>query len=322
MNTKIIELDDIIIREKIYNIRGQKVMIDSDLAEIYGYTTKAFNQQVKNNIERFDYDFRFKLTDEEVEELSRSNFLTSIQNKGIRGGRTYNPYVFTEQGIYMLMTVLKGDLAIKQSKALIRIFKEMKDYIINGDSLEFYKNFSKLSLQVNENTREIDIIKNNMSANDEFLSIVKQLSNSVVDKEILILNGKQVESDLAYNNIYLQAKYSIYIIDNYISLKTLVLLKSIDKNIKVIIFTDNINGGLHKVEYDDFIKEYPNVSIDFKKTNGVVHDRYIILDYDTQYEKIYHCGSSSKDSGRRITTIIGSYDKTLYHNVIDGLINN
>lgn len=105
------------IYEKIYIIRGQKVMLDFELAEIYGYTTKAFNQQVKNNKERFDEDFRFKLTREEVKNLRSKNLTSSW------GGSRYLPYVFTEQGIYMLMTVLKGDLAIRQSKALIRPFK-------------------------------------------------------------------------------------------------------------------------------------------------------------------------------------------------------
>ena len=93
-------------------------MLDADLAAIYGYTTKAFNQQVKNNIEKFDYDFRFQLTKEEYENLLRSKKLTS--NVGKKGGRQYLPFVFTEQGIYMLMTVLKGDLATEQSKVLIR----------------------------------------------------------------------------------------------------------------------------------------------------------------------------------------------------------
>ena len=102
----------------IYNVRGVKVMLDADLAAIYGYTTKAFNQQVKNNIEKFDYDFRFQLTKEEYENLLRSKKLTS--NVGKKGGRQYLPFVFTEQGIYMLMTVLKGDLATEQSKVLIR----------------------------------------------------------------------------------------------------------------------------------------------------------------------------------------------------------
>ena len=120
------------LKNKIYFIRGQQVMLDFDLAEIYGYSVKAFNQQVKNNIERFDDDFRFQLSDEEYA-LLKSKFLTS--KKEGRGGRQYNPYAFTEQGIYMLMTVLKGDLAVSQSKLLIRMFKEMKHFIQNNELL-------------------------------------------------------------------------------------------------------------------------------------------------------------------------------------------
>ena len=95
-------------------------MLDFDLAEIYGFATSAFNQQVKRNIERFDNEFRFQLTREEADRLSISQNVTSIQTKGVRGGRAKLPYAFTEAGIYMLMTVLKGSLAIQQSKALIR----------------------------------------------------------------------------------------------------------------------------------------------------------------------------------------------------------
>ena len=98
-------------------------MLDFELAEIYGYETKTFNQQVKNNIEKFDEDFRFQLTKDEWEIL-RSKFLTSKSDE-CSGGRRYMPYAFTEQGIYMLMTVLRGELAVKQSKALIRMFKQM-----------------------------------------------------------------------------------------------------------------------------------------------------------------------------------------------------
>ena len=112
----------------IHVIRGQQVMLDFDLAEIYGYSTKAFNQQVKNNIERFDEDFRFQLTKNEVDEYLRSKFLTLEQGKYSK----YLPYAFTEQGIYMLMTVLKGELAVTQSKMLIRTFKEMKHFIQNN----------------------------------------------------------------------------------------------------------------------------------------------------------------------------------------------
>lgn len=315
MKNEILVLTKENIKNKIYIIRNQKVMIDSDLAKIYGYTTKTFNQQVKNNIEKFDEDFMFQLTDNEVEELSRSKFLTSMQTKGIKGGRTYNPYVFTEQGIYMLMTVLKGELAVKQSKTLIRLFKEMKDFILENNRYVEYKDFIKLSEQVNENTKDIRKTK------EDVINIIKNLTD-INPKEILILNGQKVESNIAYQNIYEKAKSTIYIIDNYINLKTLVLLKNIKNNIEVIIFTDNINNGLHKIEYNDFINEYPNINITFKKPNNKIHDRYIILDYNKETETIYHCGTSSKDSGNRITTITKISENNIYHNIIDELLLN
>jgi len=123
----------------IYIVRGVKVMLDADLASIYGYTTKAFNQQVKNNIQKFDADFRFQLTKIEYEEILRSKILTANDGstpitKLSSKSRTL-PYAFTEQGIYMLMTVLKGELATEQSKALIRTFKGMKDFIVENGYL-------------------------------------------------------------------------------------------------------------------------------------------------------------------------------------------
>ena len=127
MTNELEVIDEKSIKNKIYFIRGKEVMIDSDLAKIYG--TKDFNRQVKNNINKFDEDFMFQLTDGEVQELSRSKILTSMQTKEIKGGRIYLPYAFTEQGIYMLMTVLKGEKATKQSKALIRIFKKKGEKI-------------------------------------------------------------------------------------------------------------------------------------------------------------------------------------------------
>ncbi len=114
----VIEVTEGYLREKMYEFRGRKVMLDSDLAEIYGYETKNFNRQVKNNSRKFQGDdFMFELTDEETEELSRCKNFTLNQKEGRGTNIKYNPHVFTEQGIYMLMTVLRGDLAIKQSRA-------------------------------------------------------------------------------------------------------------------------------------------------------------------------------------------------------------
>ena len=124
---EIVEINETILQSKIYLVRGLKVMLDVDLAEIYGYETKKFNRQVKNNKAKFEGDdFMFQLTDDEMGELSRCKNFTL--NRGSRRGSNikYNPYAFTEQGIYMLMTVLRGELAIKQSRALVRTFKKLK----------------------------------------------------------------------------------------------------------------------------------------------------------------------------------------------------
>ena len=126
VNTDIAIIDERTIRDRIYVVRGVKVMLDFDLAEIYGYETKNFNRQVKNNADRFEGDeFMFQLTREEVEDLMRcKNFTSRIGNlfKGQSGGSRYLPNVFTEQGVYLLMTVLRGELAVRQSRALVMAF--------------------------------------------------------------------------------------------------------------------------------------------------------------------------------------------------------
>lgn len=376
-------IDDKLLKDKIYLIRGVQVMLDSDLAEIYGYTTKRLNEQVKNNIEKFDEeDLMFQLTKEEAETILRSKILTLEQeeynlrskfstsslentpnssrtkfstlsedklnlrsnnstleqeNLNLRskiltsswGGTRYTPYAFTEQGVYMLMTVLKGELATKQSKALVRLFKQMKDYIVDNQQTINQRDFLRLSLQTAENAQNIIKFRQKLTEiDDKVESVVSNLGDMVRKSELspimlnlgkpeipprwLILNGQPVESDLAYQQIYTLANKSIAIIDNYISLKTLVLFKHAKQNVSVTIYTDNINSGLHKVEFDDFCKEYSGLKIDIKKADNIFHDRYIILDYNTPDEKIYHCGSSSKDGGRKVTTITKIDDTSIY----------
>lgn len=157
----------------IYVIRGQKVMLDVDLAKIYGYETKNFNRQVKNNIEKFPGDFMFQLSKEEA--LRCKNF-TLNENGNMRGQHIkYLPYAFTEQGIYMLMTVLKGELATKQSLALVRLFKGMKDYI-SSNALLSTEDFLKLSIQPNENTSTISRIESEMLKKSDLPMIIKAFS--------------------------------------------------------------------------------------------------------------------------------------------------
>ena len=309
------------LRSKIYTIRGVQVMLDFDLAEIYGYDTKRFNEQVKNNKERFDEDFRFQLTKEEFDNLRSKNSTAKMTSKS----RSL-PYAFTEQGIYMLMTVLRGDLATAQSKALIRIFKQMKDFILQSQNVLCSPELVKLSLQTSENTNEIKkinkTITDKMVTKDELSRVIKDFTDPNIRKDYLFLNGETVEADIAYSSIYSTAKKTIFIVDNYISLKTLVLLKTVKPNVQVTLFSDNVGKGLHRTELSDFCKEYPNVHINLKKTNGIYHDRYIFIDFGSTDEKIYHCGGSSKDGGIRTTAISQVEDTSIYKIIAKDLQKN
>ena len=306
------ELNEELIASKIYIIRGQKVMLDFELAKIYGYETKRFNEQVKNNIERFDEDFRFRLTKEEYDLILRSKKSTAqIWTVGNKGGRTSLPYAFTEQGIYMLMTVLKGELATKQSKALIRLFKNMKDYLIENNSLLTQKDYLNLFKLINNNSDRIKELE------EEF-----KLFSKVINSHYLILNGERIEGDIAYQEIYRIANKSIYIIDDYIDIKTLQLLKSVKGDIEIMIFSDNKSrNNLNSNFINDFIND-TGFNIQFKKNNNRFHDRYIIIDFDTESETIFHCGASSKDAGKRITTITRIEEQNLYKDLIKKILNN
>ena len=186
----------------------------------------------------------------------------------------------------MLMIVLKGELAVKQSKALIRTFKKMKDYIVENQGLIGKREFLQLKYG------------------------------------FLLLNGQPIEANLAYKDIYSIAKKSIYIVDNYIGVKNLVLLKYVPSSVEIIIFSDNIGKGLHTLEYKDFCREYPFRKITFQKSGGEFNDRYIIIEWNTEHQRIYHCGASSKDAGQRITSIMEVVDQMIYTDLINNLLKN
>lgn len=314
-------VDDKTIKEKIYLIRGQRVMLDADLAEIYGYSTRAFNQQVRNNIEKFDDDFMFRLDKFELEDL-RSNFLTANVSPKSRA----LPYVFTEQGIYMLMTVLKGELAITQSKALIRTFKQMKDFIIENQDFIGSKELVQIAIQINRNTNDIAEIKSQMATKEDLKKVMDNFIDPETYKHFLLMNGDKIEADVAYTKIYKSAKKSIYVIDNYIGLKTLELLRAARDKTQIIVFSDNVKNKdmLTKNILDDFRKDYPNIDLKLKIAGKKYHDRYIAIDYGTDNEAFYLCGASSKDAGNKISSItkIEESSKDMYHDMFSKMLNN
>lgn len=328
-NREIVVIDETTMKSKIYYIRGQKVMLDFELAEIYGYTTKTFNQQVKRNNEKFDDDFMFQLTDDEVDELSRSQNVTLNRETGRGSNIKYKPYAFTEQGIYMLMTVLRGELAVKQSKALIRMFKQMKDFIVENQDFITSKELLQIAVQTNQNTKDIAAINNKIStlATKEDL---KKVMDNFIDpdtyKHFLLMNGDKIEADVAYTKIYKSAKKSIFVIDNYIGLKTLELLRAAKDNVEITVFSDNVKNKdmLTKNILNDFRKDYPNINLKMKVAGNKYHDRYIAIDYGTENEDFYLCGASSKDAGNKISSItkIEESSKDMYHTMFGGMLNN
>ena len=320
-NKEIVIVDDKTIQEKIYLIRGQKVMLDADLAEIYGYETKNFNRQVKNNIEKFEgEDFMFQLTENEFENLRCKNFTSSW------GGSRYLPNAFTEQGIYMLMTVLRGELAIRQSRALIRTFKQMKDFIIENQDFISSKELVQIAVQTNQNTKDIAEIKSQMATKEDLKKVMDNFIDPDTYKHFLLMNGDKIEADVAYTKIYKSAKKSIYVIDNYIGLKTLELLRAAKDNVEIIVFSDNVKNKdmLTKNILNDFRKDYPNIKLKMKIAGKKYHDRYIAIDYGTDNEAFYLCGASSKDAGNKISSItkIEESSKDMYHTMFGGMLNN
>ena len=235
----------------------------------------------------------------------------------------------------MLMTVLRGDLAIQQSRALIRIFRAMKDYITETQGLVTQRDILRLSMQTSENTETIRQIQSSldehqrtvadqqkqlMEHDDKLAQALEQIGETVKksdiapilelfdqpedQQEILLREGQPVKADITYMDIYSKATKSIYIIDNYISIKTLNLLQGTQSGVAVTVFSDNNGNRFHLSDYSDFQVEFPSIPITFITTGGIIHDRFIVLDYEEPNERIYHCGASSKDAGvKRVTAI-------------------
>jgi len=220
------------IKDLIYLVRGQYVMLDSDLADIYGYEVKYLNRKVKRNIERFPEDFMFQLSKEELNDLRCQNVTANINSKS----RTL-PYVFSEQGIYMLATVLKSELAVQQSIVIMRTFKNMRHYITENCQLASKEDLQRIAMTVDEYKEKTDKTIQHIEKRIDELS-----DNFILDsdiKNLVIYKGQKFEADKAYIDIYQKAKKSIYVIDDYVNIKTLHLLSHKKKGVHVILFTEN-----------------------------------------------------------------------------------
>ena len=448
------------IKEMIYEINGKRIMLDFELAKLYGYETKNLNRQVKNHIDLFNENILFKLTKNDVDMLLRCKIFTSImQTEGIKGGRTSLPYAFTLDGIKALSSVLRGPDVISITSMIIEVFNDdnqvleitekslneaisyeivkfsdgdvsldvnvspnedtvwltqeqicklfdvskstlsfhinniftdkelkesstvrffrtlanngkyynlayynldmiisvgyrvnskrgiqfrqwanniLKQYLIKGYSINskrclehsdiiisLQKDVNELSNQVIDNNKKLDKIeKENKEIKEDYNQIKEYFLDPSMHKHFAIFNGNRIESDIAYQTIYSKSFESIIIIDDYIDVKTLELLKICKKEISITIISDNKStNNLTNSFINDFIKD-TKVKLTFILNKYEFHSRYIIIDYKSNNWLLYHCGGSSKDGGNTINTIIEIPEKEVYVSKIDKVLCN
>ena len=239
------------------------------------------------------------------------------------------PFAFTEQGIYMLATVLRGELAEQQSIFIMRTFREMRHYIKQNQQFVTRSEMELLSSKVTEISVQTTGLIDKQKQTDQKVNLiqknVEQLSENFISekdvKNFVIYKGQKLEADIAYIEIYQQAKKSIYVVDDYMNAKSLQHLSQKADGVEVILFTENGKGGrgfLTNSLVTDFQNEYPTIRI---KPNPDCHDRLIILDYGEKTELVYHCGASSKDAGKKLCAINQITETAIIHPVIDRLLS-
>lgn len=291
---EIIVKDNIKIENLIYEIRGKQVMLDSDLAMLYGCKngTKSLNLAVKRHINRFPERFMFQLTKEEYSSIySRFQFETLNKNNQKQGlNIKYLPYVFTEQGVAMLSAILKTDVAEEISIKIMDAFVAMKN-IINTSLIE-QKYINSLVLEHDNEIRLLQESFNKLSTKDKINHI--------------FYNGQIYDAYSLLIDILNKAKKEIIIIDNYAGKELFDITKDIKVNIK--IYTKNID----EVSKKKYMQEYSNIEI---ITTDIFHDRFIILDN----KELYNLGSSLKDIGKKCTSINRIEDSTILKELISRL---
>ncbi len=297
------------IKNMIYEIRGKEVMLDSDLAKLYGCSngTKTINLAVKRNIERFPNNFYFKLTEEEYYEIVKKHSRFQIETLNKNGdNRGYNlkylPYVFTEQGVAMLSSVLRTKDASRVSVNIMNAFVEMRKFINEN------KDLFKRIIEIENDT---SYIKNTLLEYDNnFKVIFDKFDKKEEFKSKLFYDGEIYDAYSLLIDIISKAKEEIIVIDNYVDKMTLDILSKKKINVTVLLITDDKKSKLTNTDIEKFNKEYPLLKV---KYTSVFHDRFIIIDK----KELYHIGASLKDLGKKIFGINKIEDKIILDNLIN-----
>ena len=271
------EIQTLNIESKILTVRNQQVMLDKDIAELYGVETKVLNQAVKRNIERFPEEFMFQLDKVEYEVL-RSQIVTS--KKETRGGRQYLPYAFTEQGVAMLSAVLKSNQAIQVSIQIMKAFVAMR---------RFFQNNAQIFT-------ELDHIKRHQIESDKKIEelFTKMDKYGVEQVQGIFFQGQIFDAYSFFQKLIQKAKKEIILIDGYVDITVLDRLSKKNPNVKVEIYTlqnPRMKNPITQIDIQNFNMQYPQLTVHY--TNKM-HDRFLIIDN----QELYHIGASLKDLGK------------------------
>ena len=269
--------DEISIQEKIENkiltIRGQQVMLDRDLAELYGVETRALNQAVKRNIERFPERFMFQLTQEEFNNWKSQFVISNSDKMGLRK----IPYAFTEQGVSMLSVVLKSETAVQVSIRIMDAFVSMRHFLLENAQV-----FQRLD----------SIEKHQLATDNRIDELFDKMDRyAIEDKQGIFFQGQIFDAYAKFESFIQSAKKEIIMIDGYIDLTVLERLSKKKKGVNVTLYTD-AKTKITNLDVKKFNAQYPTLTMNF---TSKMHDRFLIIDGKT----LYHIGASLKDLGKK-----------------------
>lgn len=293
-----IDTDTKSIRDLIYIVRGQQVMIDSDLAKLYQVETKNLNKAATRNSARFPEDFRFRMTKDEYEGL-RFQIGTSNEGTG-RGGRRYYPYVYTEQGISMLSSVLHSKVAVQVSINIMRTFVEMRRFIASNAAL-----FERIS------TVELKQLEYQKQTDEKFDKVFEYIDDHAESEQKIFFDGQIYDAFELLISLVKKAEKKIVLIDGYVDTGTLNILAKKNEGVEVTIYTFS-NTRLSQGDITTFNAQYPALTVKHMRT---FHDRFLILD-DTIG---YHVGASLKDAGKKCFGITQIQDEQTIKDILKRL---
>jgi len=298
-----VDISERVIKSLIHVIRGQQVMIDSDLAMLYQVETKTLNRAVKRNINRFPKDFCFRLSKDEYLNLKcqfGTSSLDTEDNTNEHGGRRKLPYAFTEQGISMLSAVLRSETAVKVSIGIMRAFVDMRRFLASNALI-----FDRI------NEIEVKQLEYQRSSEEKFDKIFKYISENEEITQKIFFDGQIYDAFSLLVSFVAKAEKKIVLVDNYVDIGTLNILAKKKQDVEVVIYTVK-KTKLSQKDIDNFNQQYPVLQV---KYTGVFHDRFMIIDD----KKAYHIGASIKDAGKKCFGVNLIEDERIVKDILERL---